>query len=108
VLLITRRLLFVDLIYYVYIASFALSRYRIWITSGLVLNVICCVSDLNEPMHCIDHLDRKTSPQVCQIGHFMANFEKFGHFLTALAMKKRIWAFYKIWLFFGYFFGLSL
>jgi len=29
------------LIYYVYMASFALSRYHIWITSGLVLNVIC-------------------------------------------------------------------
>jgi len=28
-------------IYYVYMVSFALSRYRIWITSGLFLNVIC-------------------------------------------------------------------
>jgi len=27
--------------YYVYMVSFALSRYRIWITSGLFLNVIC-------------------------------------------------------------------
>jgi len=27
-------------IYYVYMANFALSRYHIWITSGLVLNVI--------------------------------------------------------------------
>jgi len=27
--------------YYVYVVSFALSRYHIWITSGLVLNVIC-------------------------------------------------------------------
>jgi len=37
----------------------------------------------------------------CQIGHFMANFENFGHFLTALAMKKRIWPFCEIWPFFG-------
>ena len=29
------------LIYYVYMVSFALSRYHIWITRGLVLNVIC-------------------------------------------------------------------
>jgi len=36
--------------YYVYMVSFALSRYYIWITSGLVLNVICWVSALNEPM----------------------------------------------------------
>ena len=34
----------------------------------------------------------------------MANFEKFGHFLTALAMKKRIWPFCEIWQFFGHFF----
>jgi len=46
--------------------------------------------------------------QGCQIGHFMANFEKFGHFLTALSMKKRIWPFCKIWPFFGFFFYLSL
>ena len=46
--------------------------------------------------------------QGCQIGHFMANFEKFGHFLTALAMKKRIWPLCKIWPFFGHFFGLLL
>jgi len=32
----------------------------------------------------------------------MANFEKFGHFLTALAMKKRIWPFRKIWPFFRF------
>ena len=38
-------------IYYVYMASFALSRYHIWITSGLVLNVISLVSVLTEPMH---------------------------------------------------------
>ena len=37
-------------IYCVYMVSFALSRYHIWITSGLVLNVICWVSVLNEPM----------------------------------------------------------
>ena len=37
-------------IYYVYMVSFALSRYHIWITRGLVLNVICWVSALNEPM----------------------------------------------------------
>jgi len=30
-----------DTFYYVYMVSFALSRYHIWITSGLVLNVIC-------------------------------------------------------------------
>jgi len=30
----------------------------------------------------------------------MANFEKFGHFLTALAMKKCIGPFCKIWPFF--------
>jgi len=30
-----------------------------------------------------------------EIGQFMANFEKFGHFLTALAMKKRIWPFFR-------------
>jgi len=37
--------------------------------------------------------------QGCQIGHIMANFEKFGQFLTALAMKmkERIWPFCKIW-----------
>jgi len=29
------------LIYYVYIVSFALAHYHIWITSCLVLNVIC-------------------------------------------------------------------
>jgi len=46
--------------------------------------------------------------QGCQIGHFMASFEKFGHFLTALAMKKRIWPFCKISSFFGHSFGLSL
>jgi len=40
--------------------------------------------------------------QGCQIGHFMANFEKFRHFLIALAMKKRIWPF------FGHFFDLPL
>jgi len=34
----------------------------------------------------------------------MADFENFDHFLTALAMKKRIWPFCKIWLFFGPFF----
>ena len=28
-------------IYHVYMVSFALSRYHIWITSGVVLNVIC-------------------------------------------------------------------
>jgi len=39
--------------------------------------------------------------QGCQIGHFMANFKKFVHFLTALAMKKRIWPFCNIWPFFG-------
>jgi len=44
----------------------------------------------------------------CQIAHFMANFERFGHILTALAMKKRISAFCEILLFFGHFFGLSL
>jgi len=33
----------------------------------------------------------------------MANFEKFGHFGSALAMKKHIWPFYKIWPFFGHF-----
>jgi len=38
----------------------------------------------------------------------MANFEKFGQFLTALAMKKRIWPFCEIWPFFGHLFGLSL
>ena len=36
--------------YYVYMVSFALSRYRIWITSGLFLNVICWVSALIKPM----------------------------------------------------------
>ena len=35
---------------YVYMVSFSLSRYHIWITSGLVLNVICWVSALKEPM----------------------------------------------------------
>ena len=50
----------------------------------------------------------RLSHQGCQIGHFMANFEKFGHFLSALAMIKRIWPFCKIWLFFDHFFGLSL
>jgi len=34
--------------------------------------------------------------QGCQICHFMANFEIFGHF-SALAMKKRIWPFSEIW-----------
>ena len=42
--------------------------------------------------------------QGCQISHFMANFEKFGHFLTALAMKKRLWPFHKIWPYFWPFF----
>ena len=37
--------------------------------------------------------------QGCQIGFF---------FLTALAMKKCIWPFCKIWPFFGHFFGLLL
>jgi len=46
--------------------------------------------------------------QGCQIGHFMANFEKFGHFLTALDMKKCIWPCCKIRPFFCHFFGLSL
>jgi len=32
----------------------------------------------------------------CQIGHFVANFEHFGHSFSALAMKKRIWPFCKI------------
>ena len=50
----------------------------------------------------------RLSHQGCQIGHFMANFEKFGHFLSALAMIKRIWPFCKIWLFFDHIFGLSL
>ena len=39
-----------DHIYYVYMVSFSLSHYHIWITSGLVLNVICWVSALKEPM----------------------------------------------------------
>ena len=30
-----------SVIYYVYMVSFSLSRYHLWITSGLVLNVIC-------------------------------------------------------------------
>jgi len=30
-----------EVIYYVYMTSFALSRYHIWITCGLLLNVIC-------------------------------------------------------------------
>jgi len=46
--------------------------------------------------------------QDCQIGHFMANFEKFGHFLTAQTMKKRIWPFCNIWRFFGHLIGLWL
>jgi len=32
----------------------------------------------------------------------MANLEKFGQFLTALAMQKPIGTFCKIWLFFGH------
>jgi len=36
--------------YYVYMASFALSRYHTRITSGLVLNSICCDISQNEPM----------------------------------------------------------
>jgi len=40
--------------------------------------------------------------QGCQIGYFMANFEKIGHFLTALAMTKRIWPICKIWPFFRF------
>jgi len=32
----------------------------------------------------------------CQIGQFIANFEKFGHILTALTMKKSIWPFFRI------------
>jgi len=43
-------------------------------------------------------------PQGCQIGHFMANFEKFDHFLNALAMKKHAWPFFEIWPFFWPFF----
>jgi len=35
--------------------------------------------------------------QGCQIGYFMANFKKSGHFRSRLAMKKRIWPFCKIW-----------
>jgi len=50
------------------------------------------------PQHPISPL----SAQVCQIGHFMTNFEKFGHFLNALAMKKHTWPFYKIWPFFHF------
>jgi len=41
-----------------------------------------------------------TGQQRCQIGHFMANFEKFGDFFVALATKKRIWPFCTIWPFF--------
>jgi len=37
----------------------------------------------------------------------MANFEKFGHFLNALAMKKHTWPFCEIWPFFGYFLQFS-
>jgi len=33
-----------------YMVSFSLSRYHIWITSGLVVKVICWISALNEPM----------------------------------------------------------
>jgi len=33
----------------------------------------------------------------------MANFEKFGHFLNALAMKKHTWPFCEIWPFFWLF-----
>ena len=40
--------------------------------------------------------------QGCQIGQFMANFENLGHFLTALAMKQRIWPSCKIWPFFRF------
>jgi len=36
--------------------------------------------------------------QGCQIGHFVTNFEKFGHFFTALALTKRLWPFF--WPFF--------
>ena len=32
----------------------------------------------------------------------MANFEKFGHFLNALAMKNHTWPFYEIWPFFQF------
>jgi len=35
--------------------------------------------------------------QGCQIGYFMANFEKFDHFLNALGMKKHTWPYCKIW-----------
>jgi len=38
----------------------------------------------------------------------MANFEKFGHFLTALAMKNAFGYFVKLVHFFGHFFSLSL
>jgi len=33
---------------------------------------------------------------------FHGQFKKIGHFLTALAMKKRIWLFCKIWSFFQF------
>jgi len=46
--------------------------------------------------------------QGCQIGHLMANFEKFGHFLTALAIKKRIWPFCKIWSFLAIFWFVTV
>jgi len=35
-----------------------------------------------------------TIEQGCQIGHFMANFKKFGHFRSALAIEKHIWSFF--------------
>jgi len=49
-----------------------------------------------------------TVEQACQISHFMANFEIFRHFLSALAMKKHIWPFCVFGHFFGHFFSLSL
>jgi len=39
------------------------------------------------------------SIQGCQMGYFMANFKTFDHFLTALAMKKRISYFWSLFWF---------
>jgi len=47
---------------------------------------------------------RLYSNQGCQIGHFVDNFKKIAHLLTALAMKKRVWPFcniFHIWPFFS-------
>jgi len=74
-------------IYYVYMASFALSRYHIWITSSLVPNVVCWVSTLNEPMRWPPRQEDvslwRVRGLVCMIAYWASNSVAMSDVLTS-------------------------